>query len=549
MIHVSFDPDAGTLYWYFTEIEAGSTAGEGECDGTLLLDAAGQVIGLELEFDDSITRAELALALMHPQARFDRKSATLTLLLADEEPSEVQPLHESLILDFDASDRIQGCEALAAPEFGLAERLARLAPCMVSLDDTEPAPSGEGPVVFHLPSAEDTQDDAGAADTDAPADLAADALDDPADAANTDAAADLARDALGNAEAAAAALPPAPERAAPPEPTDLHPLPPPARPGTPMHPGTRQQPPAGGARAGDTGAPPGFRAGFVALVGKPNVGKSTLLNALLGQKIAIVSPKPQTTRTAQRGMLNRPDAQIIFVDTPGIHDPRTKLGSYMVEQARRSIPDADVVCFVVDIADAPNRTEQRIAALASRSRARRILVLNKLDQRTRAGQEHLAAYRALGPWDMEVAVSALHHKGLETLLDEIVARLPAGPPLYPLDQITDQSEREHAAELVREQVLRLTEQEVPHGVAVEVEEWEEKEHATYIRMTIYVEKESQKGILIGAGGAMLKQIGSRARPAIEASIGRPAYLDLWVKARLNWRDDPSSLRWLGYQGE
>src|SRR5215211_8692865 len=187
----------------------------------------------------------------------------------------------------------------------------------------------------------------------------------------------------------------------------------------------------------------GFRSGFVALVGKPNVGKSTLLNALLGQKIAIVSPKPQTTRVAQRGILNLEQAQIIFVDTPGIHDPRTKLGSFMVEQARRSIPDADVICFVVDISAPPNRIEGRIAALALRARAKRILVLNKVDQRTRDGQQHLDAYRALGPWDMEVAVSALRRQGLETLVDEIVKRLPAGAPLYPQDQLTDQSEREH----------------------------------------------------------------------------------------------------------
>jgi GTP-binding protein Era len=273
-----------------------------------------------------------------------------------------------------------------------------------------------------------------------------------------------------------------------------------------------------------------------------------LLNALLGQKVVIVSPKPQTTRVAQRGMLNLEQAQIIFIDTPGIHDPRTKLGSFMVEQARRSIPDADVVCFVVDISTPPNRIEQRIAELARRSRAPRILVLNKLDQRPRGGTNFLEAYRDLGPWDMEVAISALRRKGLETLLDELVRRLPAGAPLYPDDQITDQSEREHAAELVREQVLRYIEQEVPHGVAVEVEEWEEKGQAIYIRMTIYVEKDSQKGILIGAGGAMLKRIGSGARRGIEEAVSRQVYLELWVKVRPNWRDDASSLHWLGYRG-
>jgi GTP-binding protein Era len=464
MVTISFDPDAGTLYWYFVELEAGSTESEGECNGTLLLDTAGQVLGLEMELDESITRADLALALEHPQVRYDRRALTLTVAIADEEPAEVQPLHEPIILDFDAKGRLQGCEALAAPEFGLAERLERLDSFRVALD-------------------EDTGEEM--------AERAGEELVDTLDGLQ---------------------VPP------------VSPFP-------------------------STDASETYRAGFVALVGKPNVGKSTLLNALLGQKVAIVSPKPQTTRVAQRGILNHPDAQIVFVDTPGIHDPRTKLGSYMVEQARRSIPDADVVCFVVDISTPPNRIEQRIAELARRARAPRILVLNKLDQRPRGGTTYLEAYRQLGPWDMEVAVSALRHKGLETLIDEIVQRLPAGAPLYPQDQVTDQSEREHAAELVREQVLRYIEQEVPHGVAVEVEEWQQKEQAIYIRMTVYVEKDSQKGILIGAGGAMLKRIGSGARQGIEGVVGRQVYLELWVKVRPNWRDDPSSLHWLGYRGE
>jgi GTP-binding protein Era len=482
MVTVSFDPNAGTLYWYFVELEAGGTESEGECNGALLLDGAGQVIGVDLELDESLTRADLALALQHPQVRYDRRTMTLTVAIADEEPAEVQPLHEPIILDFDAKGRLQGCEALAAPEFGLAERLARLEPFRVALDEedalAEEQPRADGELV-------DDDERVTIADAEEPAQEA--------------------------------------------ESRDLSPLP--GSPSTPSAP------------------PDGFRSGFVALVGKPNVGKSTLLNALLGQKVAIVSPKPQTTRVAQRGILNRPDAQIVFVDTPGIHDPRNKLGSYMVEQARRSIPDADVVCFVVDISAPPNRIEQRIAELARRARAQRVLVLNKVDQRPRGGRTYLDAYRELGPWDMEVAISALRQQGLETLVDEIVRRLPAGAPLYPEDQITDQSEREHAAELVREQVLRYIEQEVPHGVAVEVEEWEQKEQAIYIRMTIYVEKESQKGILIGAGGAMLKRIGSGARKGIEAALGSQVYLELWVKVRPNWRDDSSSLHWLGYRSQ
>jgi GTPase len=453
MVTISFDPDAGTLYWYFTDLIAGSTESEGECAATLLLDGSGQVIGVELELDESITRADLALALDHPQTAYSRRDYLLTVRMADEEPAEAQPLHEPAILDFDAAGRLQGCELLAAPEFGLAERLERLAPFIISLDDEQ----------------EQRIED----------------------------------------------------RAAIPDPRSS---------------------------ILDSTLSPDFRTGFVALVGKPNVGKSTLLNALLGQKVAIVSPKPQTTRMPLRGILTRPDAQIIFVDTPGIHDPRTKLGSFMVEQARRAIPDADVVCFVVDITAPPGRLDQRIAALVQRGRVPRLLVLNKVDLPNRHGQTHLEAYRALGPWDMELAVSSLRAEGLETLLDEIVKRLPPGPPHYPENQLTDQSIREQAAELVREQVLRYTEQEVPHGVAVEIEEWEQKEQAIYIRMTIYTEKDSQKGILIGAGGAMLKRIGSAARRSIEAALGRTVYLDLWVKARPNWRDDPSSLHWLGYSG-
>jgi len=518
MIHVSFDPDAGTLYWYFTEIETGSTEGEGECNGALLLDADGKVIGVELELDESVALADLALALTHPQARYDASALTLTMVLVDEEPAEVQPLHETVILDFDAEGRLQGCELVAAREFGLAERLERLDPFRISLEEeTDAPPIDLGEELNEELDQEldeelsDSNDDEQAADADAHViigeideqaeDAAPSDLDDAAD----DDADELAEDAA---------------------PSDSTPSTPPPR----------------------TPVVEDFRSGFVALVGKPNVGKSTLLNALLGQKIAIVSPKPQTTRVSQRGILNLEEAQIIFVDTPGIHDPRTKLGSFMVEQARRSIPDADVVCFVVDLSTPPNRTEQRIADLARRSRAPRILVLNKLDQRPRGGINFLDAYRELGPWDMEVAVSALRRKGLETLVDELVRRLPPGPPLYPTDQITDQSEREHAAELVREQVLRFIEQEVPHGVAVEVEEWEEKGQAVYIRMTIYVEKDSQKGILIGAAGTMLKRIGSGARRGIEETIGRQVYLELWVKVRPNWRDDSSSLHWLGYRG-
>lgn len=291
-----------------------------------------------------------------------------------------------------------------------------------------------------------------------------------------------------------------------------------------------------------------WRSGFVALVGKPNVGKSTLLNALLGEKVAIVSPRPQTTRVPVRGILSRPGEQIIFIDTPGIHKPDHRLGKLMVELAERTLPNADVICFMVDISQPPSQLDRMIAQQVQRARGSKLLVLNKVDQKPRQpGANYLPAYRELGQWEMEIAISARRRLGLTALLSEISARLPVGPPLYPLDQITDQTEQQLAAEFVREKALFYLQQEVPHAIAVEVEEWLEKETATYIRMTINVEKESQKGILIGAGGSMLKKIGSAARASIERMLGRPVYLDLWVKVRPNWRDDPAALGWLGYR--
>jgi GTP-binding protein Era len=287
------------------------------------------------------------------------------------------------------------------------------------------------------------------------------------------------------------------------------------------------------------------RSGLVALVGRPNVGKSTLLNAYLGTKVSIVSPKPQTTRVAVRGILNRDDAQVVFIDTPGLHRPKSRLGEYMVEAARRSLPDADVVCFVIDASEPPRADDRRIAAMVKRSGKPAILVLNKVDI-ARHADTVLQQYRELGPWDIEVAVSAQRAEGLPALLDEIVARLPEGPRLFPIDQYTDLTEREQVAELIREKVLLNTQQEVPHGVAVEVEEWEQRGERLYIRATVNVEREGHRAIIIGEQGQMLKKIGSAARYEIERLLDRAVYLDLWIKVRKDWRSDPNSLRWLGY---
>ncbi len=473
MIQTSFDPAAGTLYWYMTDIESGSTALEGECDGALLLDDNGQVIGLELELDASVSRDDLALALQHPGVRYHAALERLVIALCDDDPS-VQPLSQPVILDFDAAGRLQGCEVGAAAVFELDQRLVRLAPWMIDLED---AVDLSAEVAARLAVADESNE------SDQP-------------------------DGLNAAEDAAG-------------PT---------------------------ATALDHGADVAVRrSGFIALVGRPNVGKSTLLNAILGQHVAIVSAKPQTTRSVLRGMLVRDDAQLVFVDTPGIHPPRTRLGAMMVEQARRTIPDADIVCMVVDISVPPRRLDIEVAGLVQRTRVPKILVLNKVDLPNPQGTLHLDAYRALGPWDMELAVSARNGAGLALLLDELTSRLPSGPPLYPADQLTDQSDREHVAELIREQVLRLTEQEVPHSVAIEIEEWLEREHGWYIRATIYVEKDSQRGIVIGASGSMLRRIGSAARIAIERHLGCAVYLDAWVKVRTGWRDDPTALHWLGYR--
>lgn len=299
----------------------------------------------------------------------------------------------------------------------------------------------------------------------------------------------------------------------------------------------------------DDELPPGHRSGFVAVIGKPNVGKSTLINAWLGQKIAIVSPKPQTTRNRLRGILTRPNAQIVFVDTPGIHQPRHKLGEFMVETATKSIPDADLVLFIVDVSEMPTAEDEQIVKLIEKhGQVPVILVLNKADLLPpEKVQPHSNAYFGLVQYDQWMMISATRGDNRDKLLDMVVARLPEGPRYFPSDQLTDQNMRFIAAELIREQVLRFLHQEVPHSVAVVVEEWKQRrEDLTYIGATVYVEKDSQKGIIIGEGGRMLKRIGRAAREEIEQLVGNRVYLELWVKVRAKWRRDERELRRLGY---
>jgi GTPase len=296
--------------------------------------------------------------------------------------------------------------------------------------------------------------------------------------------------------------------------------------------------------------PPGHRSGFVAVIGRPNVGKSTLMNRFIGQKVAIVSSKPQTTRSRILGILTREEVQIIFVDTPGLHRPRHMLGRVMVASAASAIPDADVVLFVVDVSKPPTKEDRMIAELIQQQAdAPVILVLNKMDLLPPEQVEpHTEAYWKLAPyyheWMMTVATEG---ENLDKLLTRIVAALPKGPRYYPGDQVTDQTVREIAAELIREQVLRHTHHEVPHSVAVVMEEFKERENdVTYLAASIFVEKKSQKGIIIGRGGRMVRQIGAAARQGIERMVGGQIYLDLWVKVRKGWRQDEQGLRRLGY---
>lgn len=296
--------------------------------------------------------------------------------------------------------------------------------------------------------------------------------------------------------------------------------------------------------------PPDFKAGFVAVVGRPNVGKSTLINNILGQKISIVSDKPQTTRTRLLGILHDPKYQVVFVDTPGIHTPTHRLGEYMVEAARQSLEDAELVAFLVDLSQKP-QDHDRIAAetVFKRKRSPIVLVGNKTDiLRNTEPENALERFADLGDFDDKIAISASRGDNLDRLLGLILSYIPLSPPFYPPDEITDQPERAIAGELIREAVLRHTHQEIPHAVAVVVEEFKERENSEIIDVSanLYVERESQKGMVIGKRGAKLKAIGQDARTEIEAMMDAKVFLQLWVKVREGWRKKDPNLRQLGY---
>ncbi len=294
-----------------------------------------------------------------------------------------------------------------------------------------------------------------------------------------------------------------------------------------------------------------FRSGFITILGKPNVGKSTLVNALLGQKIAAVSPRPQTTRRRQLGILTLPDAQLVFVDTPGVHTPKHKLGQFFNQEAEEALDGVDVVLFLVDASTEPDEEDQRAVRLlwGLRRRPDLILGLNKIDKVPAPALELVqAAYQRLVPDTPALAFSAANRRGLKELLEALIAHLPVRPAEYPEEQITDLYEREIAAELIREAALVFLRDEVPHALAVRLDEFSERENGNaYIAATLLVEHDSQKGIVIGEKAAMLKKIGSAARMEIEAMSGRKVFLELRVKVEKNWRDDENALRRLGYK--
>ena len=291
------------------------------------------------------------------------------------------------------------------------------------------------------------------------------------------------------------------------------------------------------------------KSGFAAVIGRPNVGKSTLINALIGQKIAIMSDKPQTTRSRILCILTEEDAQIIFLDTPGVHKPKHKLGDYMAKATEGALHGVDVIVFVVDVTEKPRAGEQYILRQLASVRAPVLLAVNKVDRIPREEVlPILANYAKVYDFAGIVPISAREEENLEGLLAEIKERLPEGPQYYPADMVTDQPERLIIAELVREKVLELTRHEIPHAVAVDIEEMTTRPKGdVYIRAVIYVERESQKGIVIGARGALLRTIGQRARADVETLLGAKVYLDLWVKTRKDWRNRASALREFGFQ--
>jgi len=293
-----------------------------------------------------------------------------------------------------------------------------------------------------------------------------------------------------------------------------------------------------------------YKSGFVAIIGRPNVGKSTLINKFLGQKIAITSSKPQTTRKRIRGIYTSEKGQIIFVDTPGVHKPLYKLGEFLLDEVKLSIPDADLILFIVDGTEEAGAGDKWIAENLLQTDIPVIMAINKTDlikdaeKRDKIAESYkiLSGERSFS----SVKISAKTGKNVDDLIKNIYRKLPKGPLYYAEDELTDQNIKSITAETIREKVLRRTKEEVPHSIAVIIDKFEEKETITNISATIFVEHDSQKGIIIGEKASMIKAIGTDARKDIEKSLEGKVFLDLYVKVKKNWRKNPSSLKQLGF---
>jgi GTP-binding protein Era len=294
-----------------------------------------------------------------------------------------------------------------------------------------------------------------------------------------------------------------------------------------------------------------FHSGFAALIGRPNVGKSTLINHIIGQKIAIMSDKPQTTRNKIHGVYTTDHSQIVFLDTPGIHKPQHKLGSRMNDYAYGALHEVDVVLFLVDVAEGIGGGDRFIMEQMAGIKTPVFLLLNKIDKiDPDALLPIIDKYKDLYDFAEIIPISALNGNNVTTLLQTIERHLPEGPQYYPADQVTDHPEQFIIAELIREKLLNLTREEIPHSLAVTVEQMEKRPNGViYIGAVIYVERESQKGIIIGKQGALLKQVGKQARREVELLLGSKSYMELWVKVKKDWRNQERVLRDLGFEKE
>lgn len=293
-----------------------------------------------------------------------------------------------------------------------------------------------------------------------------------------------------------------------------------------------------------------FKSGFCAIIGMPNVGKSTLLNAIAGQKIAIISDKPQTTRNRILAVYSTPTEQIVFTDTPGIHNPHNKLGEYMVKIANESMKDTDVVLFVVDASKGIRDKEREIAQNIDKLGLPCILIINKIDIVKKEDLlPMIADFSSMNDFEAIIPIGAKEEDGIDRIINIITDYIEEGPMFYDSDMVTDQPERAIAAEIIREKMLWLLDKEVPHGIAIEITKMKEKGKVTEIHATINCEKKTHKGIIIGKNGEMLKQIGTMARADIEKMLGKKVYLELWVKVKNDWRNSDFLIKNFGYKDD